>query len=90
MRIQRNRKEKEKHIPDYHNGRMMYRILCNDVTIERIVSFIYERRIIIRCCLVNLIFGHLPDEIILTILTYLNKSSIIAFGQTSRRYRAIA
>lgn len=34
--------------------------------------------------------GQLPDEIILMILTYLNQSSIVAFGQTSRRNHAIA
>jgi hypothetical protein len=38
----------------------------------------------------NLLICQLPDEIILTILTYLNKASIAAFGQTCRRYRAIA
>ncbi|CAF3929696.1 unnamed protein product [Adineta steineri] len=34
-------------------------------------------------------FCELPDEIILTILNYLNKATIVAFGQTCRRYRAI-
>jgi hypothetical protein len=38
----------------------------------------------------NLLFCQLPDEIILIILAFLNKASIVAFGQTCRRYRAIA
>ena len=38
----------------------------------------------------NATFGRLPDEMILAVLTYLNKASIVAFGRTCHRYRAVA